>query len=629
MTETTVHRALLVLAILGLLAGFAAHLLVWPIEPGRIWSLATAPVIAALAISILHDLWIGRIGVDAIALVSMSAALALGEPLAGVVVAIMYSGGNVLEDFARGRAERNLKALTDRTPRTAHRKGGEGLVDIAVAEVVVGDELLVRAGEVLPVDGVLLDASASIDESAVTGEPLPVTRRAGETLRSGTVNAGEVFRFRASALADQSTYAGIVRMVEAAHTAKAPFIRMADRFALFLLPATLGVAGAAWWASGDPIRALAVLVAATPCPLILAAPVAFIGGVSRAAHAGILMKGGAALESLAQVRTVIFDKTGTLTEGGAHLIAIESAPQTGTDEALRLLASLEQASHHVLADAVLFAARERGLRFSQPEMVREYRGAGIEGVVDNSRIRAGSRGLVLGNDILPEWAERFVGRHSGDPILTVFLTVGSELKAIFVLGDGIRPDTPSAIARLRSAGVSRAIMVTGDDAVAAQAIGSALNLDAILADCSPAQKVEAVAAEKGHAPTMMVGDGINDAPALAAASVGVAMGARGATASSEAADIVILADRLELVADALVIAQRTRAIAMQSIVVGLSLSGAAMAAAAFGFLAPVAGALLQEAIDIAVIGNALRALRSGSERTEPTMATGSVEDLRV
>ena len=279
---------------------------------------------------------------DAIALVSMSAALALGEPLAGVVVAIMYSGGNVLEDFARGRAERNLKALTDRTPRTAHRKGREGLGDIAVAEIVVGDELLVRAGEVLPVDGALLDASASIDESAVTGEPLPITRRVGEPLRSGTVNAGEAFHFRASAIADQSTYAGIVRMVEAAQTTKAPFIRMADRFALFLLPATLVLAGAAWWASGDPIRALAVLVAATPCPLILAAPVAFIGGVSRAARAGILMKGGAALESLAQVRTAIFDKTGTLTEGGAHVIAIEIAPQTDTDEALRKLASLSR-----------------------------------------------------------------------------------------------------------------------------------------------------------------------------------------------------------------------------------------------------------------------------------------------
>ena len=283
----------------------------------KFWAAAAVPVVAALAVSILHDFRIGRVGVDAIALVAMSAALALGESLAAVVVAIMYSGGNVLEDFARGRAQRDLKALTDRTPRFAHRKRSERIEDITVDQVAVGDELLVRAGELLPVDGTLLDASASLDESAVTGEPLPELRRDGDLLRSGTVNAGEAFRFRASALASQSTYAGIVRMVEAAQTAKAPFMRMADRFALFLLPATLIMALGAWYLAGDPIRALAVLVVATPCPLILAAPVAFIGGVSRAARAGVLMKGSTALEALAQVRTAIFDKTGTLTHGGA------------------------------------------------------------------------------------------------------------------------------------------------------------------------------------------------------------------------------------------------------------------------------------------------------------------------
>jgi cation transport ATPase len=394
------------LALAGLVAGGLGAYFEHPDLAARIWTVAAVPVVATLAISILRDFWIGRIGVDAIALVSMSAAIALGESLAAVVVAIMYSGGSVLEDFARGRAQRDLKALTDRTPRLAHRTSGERIDDIPVDQVAVGEELLVRAGEILPVDGTLLDASASIDESAVTGEPLPELHLHGDLLRSGTVNAGEAFRFRATAVADQSTYAGIVRMVEAAQTAKAPFIRLADRFALFLLPATLIAAAATWYFSKDPIRALAVLVVATPCPLILAAPVAFIGGVSRAARAGALMKGSAALEAVAQVRTAVFDKTGTLTNGGAELIGIETAPGLRNDEILRLLASLEQASHHVVADSVLRLARERSLVLSHPEQVREYRGAGLEGTVDGAKVLAGSRALVLGTKPLPSWAER-------------------------------------------------------------------------------------------------------------------------------------------------------------------------------------------------------------------------------
>ena len=328
MNETTMRRALLAVAFVGLCAGLGVQYLgVEDVRPAVIWTASTVPVVAILALSILRDLWAGRFGVDAIALVSMSAALALGEPLAGVVVAIMYAGGTVLEDFARGRAERDLTALTDRSPRLAHRRSGDALETIAVDEVEVGDQLFVRAGELVPVDGILVDAGASIDESAVTGEPLAERRLAGDSLRSGTINAGEAFVMRASAVAAQSTYAAIVNMVAAAQTAKAPFIRMADRFAMVMLPATLILAGLAWHFSGDPVRALAVLVVATPCPLILAAPVAFIGGVARAARAGILMKGSAALEALAEARTAVFDKTGTLTYGGADLIEVETAPE--------------------------------------------------------------------------------------------------------------------------------------------------------------------------------------------------------------------------------------------------------------------------------------------------------------
>ncbi len=610
MSETGLHRTLLAMALVSLAAGLAAYALQQPTEAAWIWGAATGIVTAALAFSILRDFWIGRVGVDAIALLSMTGALALGEPLAGLVVAIMYSGGNVLEDYARGRAEHDLRALTDRTPRSARRKTGEVFLEVPVADVRVGDELQVLAGEVLPVDGVIVDESAVIDGSAVTGEPLPETHRCGAAVQSGTVNAGEAFRMRASAIADDSTYAGIVRLVAAAHTAKAPFLRLADRFALWLLPATILVAGAAWAASGDPIRALAVLVVATPCPLILAAPVAIIGGVSRAAKMGVLMKGGAALEALAEVRTAMFDKTGTLTDGGARLLATVTAPGLSSADALRYLASLEQASQHVLAASLVDLARTAGLTLSQPVEIREYRGSGMEGAVDGVRIRAGSRSLICNDKSLPAWAEDVIVQFRKQSVLTIFMTMDDVLAAVFVMGDGMRPDAPLAIGMLRAAGISRVVMVTGDDAETAEAIGALLKLDAIQANCTPAEKVDAVALEKSRAPTMMVGDGINDAPALAAANVGVAMGARGATASSEAADIVVLADRLELIGDALLVARRAHAIALQSIVAGLGLSGAAMIAAAFGLLPPIAGALLQEVIDVAVILNALRA-RSG------------------
>ena len=612
MNETVLRRALLAIALLGLALGLG----VWrsdigPIGPGMIWTAATLPVVAALAISILRDFWIGRVGVDAIALLSMSAALLLGQPLAAIVIAIMYAGGTALEDLARARAERNLRALTDRAPRLAHKKSAHGTQTISIDQVAIGDELLVRAGELLPVDGILTDTSALLDESTVSGEPLPERRSAGDTLRSGTVNAGEAFVMRASAVADRSTYAAIVRMVAAAQTAKAPFIRIADRFALLLLPFTLLVAGIAWYLSRDPIRALAVLVVATPCPLILAAPVAFIGGVSRAARAGILMKGSAALESLAQIRTAIFDKTGTLTLGGAELIEIDVAPGQEADELLRLLASLEQASHHVLADSIVRIARHRNLTLAQPHDVREHRGEGLKGQVDRISVAAGSRPLVLAEEPLPEWAKVGEERYRSAPVLRVFLALDDRLAGIFTFGDAIREDARDTVAALRSAGVIRIVMLTGDDGAAAGKVSASLNLDAVFSEATPADKVATVEVEKTIAPTMMVGDGINDAPALAAATVGVAMGARGGTASSEAADVVVLTDRLQPVAEALRIARRTRRIALQSIIVGLGLSAAAMIPAAMGHITPVAGALLQEGIDVAVILNALRALGDG------------------
>jgi heavy metal translocating P-type ATPase len=610
LNETIIRRSLLALPVLGLVAGVAARYFGWTApSAAMVWTAVTVPVIVALAVSIVRDYLIGRFGVDAIALVSMTAALIFGEALAANVVAIMYAGGTVLEDFARGRAKRELTALADRSPRTANRIADGAQETVAVADVKVGDVLLVRAGEIIPVDGTLLDLSAALDESAVTGEPLAVRRVAGELLRSGTVNAGETLSMRASALAEESTYAAIVHMVAAAQTSRAPFIRMADRYAVIMLPATLVLAGLAWFLSDEPLRALAVLVVATPCPLILAAPVAFIGGLSRAAQHGVLMKGSEALEALAGIRTAIFDKTGTLTHGGADIIDVETAPGRDKQEMLRLLASLETASRHVLAEAIVASARHRGLMLSLPRDVREYRGAGLEGVVDGTVLRAGTAGLVLRDAALPFWAGKVQARFDDQPVIKVLLAIEDRLAAIFVLGDALRGDARETVAALRGMGVSRVTMLTGDDQQAAARIADTLRLDACISNADPASKVAAVAAEKARAPTMMVGDGINDAPALATASVGIALSARGATASSEASDVLIISNRLWPVADAVRIAIRSRAIARQSILIGLALSGAAMVGAAFGLIAPVAGALLQEAIDVAVILNALRSLR--------------------
>jgi heavy metal translocating P-type ATPase len=609
--ERVLRWTLVAIAVTGLAAGIVARAFGRSDLADLAWTLSTAPVVAGLAFQIVRDFLAGRFGVDAIALVSMSAALALGQPLAGAVVALMYSGGNVLEDIAVARAEHDLRSLVDRAPREAHRRTGDRIEEVPISEVAIGDRLLVRAGEIIPVDGIVGSTAATIDESALTGEPIPVVKTRGAAILSGSLNAGETFELTVSAAAGESTYAGIVRLVTAAQTAKAPFVRLADRYALIFLPVTLVLAFVAWLISGDLIRSLAVLVAATPCPLILAAPVAFIAGVAQAARRGILVKGGGPLEALARAHTVLFDKTGTLTVGGARLLSVEVAPGESAEEVLMLGASLEQASHHVLAAAIVQAGVERGLRLRVPEEVRESIGSGLQGVIDGRQVAAGSRDMIYGSARTSEWASRAIRRAAWRSALVVFVAVEGRAIGALLLADELRADTPRAIRLLREAGIARMVMVTGDRAAAAHAIGAALDLDSVLADRVPSDKVDAVRSEQRLHPTIMVGDGINDAPALASADVGIALGARGASASSEAADVVILADRLDRVGEAIVIAQRARGIAVQSIVAGMGLSMLAMLAASLGWLLPVPAAIVQEVIDVAVILNALRALTPG------------------
>src|SRR6516162_7613242 len=629
LTARIVRRALIAIALAGLVVGALA----WANGNSDLanwcWATGTLPVVTVLFFSMLRDFLAGRFGVDSIAFISMAAALLLGQNLAGIIIAIMYAGGNVLEDFAIARAERDLRSLIDRAPRLAHRRVGSTIEDVPIDQVAVGDNILVRGGEIVPVDGVILSHSATMDEAALTGEPIPVSRQVGELARSGSLNAGDSFEIRALTIASESTYAGIVRLVSAAQTAKSPFIRMADRYALLLLPITLAIAAGAWFFSHDPVRALAVLVAATPCPLILAAPVAFIAGVAQAAKRGILIKGGGPLEALAHTHTVMFDKTGTLTIGGARLVAIEAAPGHSADEILRIAASLEQASHHVVAAAIVDAATARGLKLAIPSTAHETMGSGLEGVIDGRTVRVGSHQMVCGSRKPEAWALRALRRAAWRSALSVFVAVDGRVIGVILLADELRRETPRAVQSLRTAGVSRIVMVTGDRADAAETIGAALDLDAVLSNREPADKVDAVATEQRQHPTVMVGDGINDAPALAAANVGIAMGARGASASSEAADVVILVDRLDRVSDALTIAKRTHGIALQSIIAGMGMSGLAMCVAASGFLPPIAGALTQEVIDVAVILNALRALTSGNRSGRQKMPLTAATTLRA
>lgn len=615
-SPSTAHARLLlvIVAVAGLAGGGIAFLTGDGIWAERLWFAGTAPVLAALLVEIVTSLRRGQLGLDIVAALSMSAALAFGETLAGNVVALMYAGGQQLESFAEGRARREMTALLGRVSRTAMRYAASGIEEVGIEHLAPGDRILVRRGEVIPADGKVAEGEALLDEAALTGEALPVRRPAGEEVLSGSTCAGDAFDLVVTRAAAESTYASIVRLVEAAQESKAPMVRMADRYAIWFLLLTVVLAGAAWGLSGDRLRALAVLVVATPCPLILAVPVAIISGMSRAAARGVLVKSGGALEALARVRTAILDKTGTLTFGRASVTGIRAVEGWDGEEILRLAASLDQASTHVTAEALVTAAHERGLRLSRPSGVEEEAGSGIEGTVEGRRVAVGGGGFVRSRVAAGDPRELKAGLARG--AVAVAVAVDGAVTGVITLADPVRPDAAGVLAAFREAGIRRIVLASGDrDDVVAE-VGRQLQVDAARGELDPAAKVDIVVRERAAAPVMMVGDGVNDAPALAMADVGVAMGARGSAASSEAADVVLLVDQLDRLADALFVAHRTRRIALQSVVAGIGLSVAAMVVAALGYLPPVQGALTQEAIDIVVILNALRALRPVPSKPE-------------
>jgi heavy metal translocating P-type ATPase len=605
--RTFLRPVLVVWPAAGLVFGLAAHFFGWEHWAGAVWAAATVPVLAVLLIEIVAGLRRGDVGLDVLAALSMLAALLFAEYLAAAVVAVMYSGGQYLESFAERRASREMSALLARVPRTALRQRNGGLEEVSLEAIEPGDRLVIRKGDVVPVDGAVVDGAAVLDQSALTGESMPMQRKVGDPVLSGSTNAGEAFHLGAARRAAESTYAGIVRLVAAAQRSRAPMSRLADRYAMVFLAATVALAGAAWAWSGDPIRAVAVLVVATPCPLILAVPVALVSGLSRAAKHGILIKGGQALETLARVRSLVIDKTGTLTHGHARIVSIEVASGQSADELLRIAASLDQASQHIMAQTLVEAAQSKGLKLVVPGDVVETPGEGIEGLVQGHHVVVGGYRFVservLGIGLSLWRAERPAGAAA------VAVGIDGKFAGALIFADELRAGTQALLQKLRLLGVERIVLATGDRRDVAEMVARGLSIDALRAELTPDQKTLVVLSERKHGPVMMIGDGVNDAPALAAADLGVAMGAKGAAASAEAADVVLLVDQLDRILPAIEIARSARSIALQSVYAGIGMSVAGMIAAAFGVISPVQGAVLQELIDVAVILNALRSLR--------------------
>ncbi|MEY4451892.1 MAG: hypothetical protein RLZZ380_1013 [Actinomycetota bacterium] len=533
----------------------------------------------------------GEIGSDILALIAIIATSLTGEWIAASIIALMLATGRALESWAAGRARSQLEALAQRAPKRIQLVSANGTItDSDVSEAKVGDTFLVRTGEVVPVDGRLV-ANASFDESALTGEPLPKERAAGDEVPSGVVNAGDPVELIATTTAESSTYAALVRLVENAKAHSAPGVRLANKYALWFVPLSLGIAAITWLITGDVQPAIAVIVAATPCPLILAIPIAIIAGISNAAKHGAIIKDGAALEHLAKSQVLLVDKTGTLTHGGPEITGIQTAPGITEADLLAIASGMELSSSHVLAKAVVRGARVREVLPAKATMVQEILGEGLVGVVDGHQIRVGRL-----FEPAPDWVKVSTA-------LQICIDRDGEVIGVIDLNDPIREDAAATINELRILGVERVLLVTGDRKPAAEVVGRAVGVNEIFAECRPEDKLELVGIEKKKASgsVLVVGDGINDSPALAAADVGVAMGARGATAASETASVVIIEDSIGRLADAIRIAQGARGRALQAAGIGMGLSLIAMLAGAFGLVSVTENAIAQEFIDAAAV----------------------------
>ncbi|MCT1479253.1 heavy metal translocating P-type ATPase [Microbacterium sp. p3-SID336] len=607
---------IVVFAVVGVLHGIDQQPL------GRIIATVyVAGVVAWTLVGMVRDVLRGHVGLDILAVVAMVATLAVGEYIAALIIVLMLSGGEALEDFAGRRAKRDLSALLDRSPRVAHvlrhpeDADTDEAVEVPVDEVAVGDVLLVRPAEIVPVDGALLTDEASFDESSLTGESLPVTRHSGAEVLSGAINGSRAIRLRALRTGADSQYQQIVALVHEAESSHAPIVRLADRFAIPFTAVSLVLAGTAWALSGDATRFAEVLVLATPCPLLIAAPVAFLGGLSRAAKSGVIMKSGAVIEQIARVRSAAFDKTGTLTQGRPELVDVRPADGFEAEEILQLAASAEQYSSHVLADGIRRAAEARGLALFGAEEASETATNGVSATIGGRRVVVGKPAYIA--SLAPDTIRAPLGAGEA----AAYMAVDGRFAGVIVLADAARPEAPAVVSWLRLHEVDRLAMLTGDVETTAESIGRQVGIDEIHAELLPPEKVR-LAAELRPRPVMMVGDGVNDAPVLAAADIGIAMGAKGATAAGDAADVVILVDSLAKVVDAVAIGRHTRRVALTAIWIGIGLSVGLMIVAMTGLIPAVVGALVQELVDLATILYALRALNGPPTGLRPA-ADGS------
>ncbi len=564
---------------------------------------AGLPVVWRTVRGMLH----GKFAADVVASLSIVTAAVIVEPFAGLVIVLMQTGGEALEKFAERRASAAVSELEKNAPRIAHLLSpARGLVDVPVDEIEPGDSFLVRPGELIPCDGKVLSGISEIDVSQLTGEAIPVPAIAGTEVMSGSLNAHGVLSIKASARAAESQYSRIVELVRSAQASKAPLQRLADRYAVWFTPFTLFLCVVAYAFTQSWVIVLAVLVVATPCPLILATPVAIIGGINRAARQKIIMRHGGALEYLSKVNLAVFDKTGTLTIGKPSVKRVVALPGFDERTILTFAAAVEYGSSHLLARVVVDEAERRFGSIPEARLHRESPGEGVTGALDHTDVVVGSRAFVATKSTGS--LDQFAPLETSEAGLKAYVLLDGRPAGVIEYEDALRPELGVLLRALRDFGISRLVLLSGDREANARAVGELAGMGEIHGELLPGDKAALISRYRaGGDVVLMVGDGTNDAPALTAADVGIAMAGHGGGVTSEAADVVILVDDLSRVGEAVSISRRTMRIARQSIVVGLGLSAVAMVFAAFGYIEPTVGALLQEGIDVAVILNALRA----------------------
>ncbi|MEO9308457.1 MAG: heavy metal translocating P-type ATPase [Nitrososphaera sp.] len=607
-TWFTRHYPVPVLSLIGLVVGIVLYV-IHDDQYGKIAWIITLigggiPVIWQTIREILHKHFVS----DIVAMLAIIVSVILNDAFPGVIIVLMQSGGKALEDYAYRRASSSLDNLLSRAPRVAHKKIDHTIKEIPVSEINTGDLLVIKPGDLIPVDGEITSKHARIDESSLTGEPLPKTKSNGDPVFSGTINIGDAFDIRATRKSEESQYSKIVELVKKAQQEKAPIQRLADKYAVWFTPLTLAISGIGWLVTNNFETILSVLVVATPCSLIFATPVAVISGINRAAKSGIIIKTGAAIEQAARTQVAVFDKTGTITHGTPVVEKIISFDGISSEDILLKTASLEQLSSHPIASMIVQKGKEKFQKLLEPESFREIAGAGVEGRIGSDYILVGAPSIFenTGIDILSNGVLTDTVKPEGR--MVAFVAINGKLSGAIVFGDEIRPDAKSMIKKLESIGIKKTILLTGDATSNAKNISEQAGISHYEAELIPEEKVIAIKKLRQEFENVtMVGDGINDAPALAASTVGIAMGAKGTAISAEAADIVLLVDKVSKVVDVIEIGKRTISVAKQSIIVGLGCSFLFMGIAMFGHLPPAIGAMIQEVLDVSVILNALRA----------------------